>query len=400
MLSFHEPSKNKTRLKTFAPRKTFVTPFATPPLRSSPLLSATQPVTAGGMAAASATGGTGTFQNALSAAMPAAHQVQVQSGDTLIGLVKAHFRQNQQALSEGQATRLAHDIASRNQIDNPDLIWPGQTIDFSALKMPPLARSAPAGPQDLSPQSAQALRLLPGSTAQALAHRPVGDMAATGAHITAHLGATDTAPLRAREHPLLDRTLARAANKGYLPAQELAPVRERILSLAQRYNFQPDDFARLTLMESGGMNPQASNGNCHGIIQFCDGPNRGAASVGFKNNPRDILGVGLLQQLDLVDRYFSQAGLPVNGPPVGLDDLYLTVLTPAARRETRPDAPLPIAGPQARYLHVGHNTQAPITRNSILAGLYQLSDALLGPTPSRQAAVRHYADVAHSSPNH
>ncbi len=163
---------------------------------------------------------------------------------------------------------------------------------------------------------------------------------------------------------MLERTLERAVAKGFVPASDVNAVRDKVMALAERYNFQPDDFARLTLMESGGMNPQASNGNCHGIIQFCNGPNRGAASVGFKDNPRDILGMGLLQQLDLVDRYFSQAGLRVKGPPVGLDDLYLTVLTPAARQETRPDAPLPIAGPQARYLHVGQDTQAPITRNS------------------------------------
>jgi hypothetical protein len=153
------------------------------------------------------------------------------------------------------------------------------------------------------------------------------------------------------------------------------------------------------------MNPQASNGNCHGIIQFCDGPNRGAASVGFKDNPRAILGMGLLQQLDLVDRYFSQAGLRVKGPPVGLDDLYLTVLTPAARQETRPDAPLPIAGPQARYLHIGQDTRNPITRNSILSGLHQLTQNLLGqlpqvsatPAPSASPKVnlaRLYEDVA------
>jgi hypothetical protein len=157
--------------------------------------------------------------------------------------------------------------------------------------------------------------------------------------------------------------------------------------LAERYNFQPDDFARLTLMESGGMNPQASNGNCHGIIQFCDGANRGAASVGFKDNPRAILGMGLLQQLDLVDKYFAQAGLRVKGPPIGLDDLYLTVLTPAARQETRPDAPLPIAGPQARYLHVDQDTRAPITRNSILAGLHQLTQAMLPGLPSLQTGL-------------
>jgi hypothetical protein len=184
---------------------------------------------------------------------------------------------------------------------------------------------------------------------------------------------------RQRSAPGADKTLDRAVAKGFVPAKELPAVKDKILALADRYNFQPDDFARLSLMESGGLNPQASNGNCHGIIQFCDGPNRGAASVGFKDNPRAILGMGLLQQLDLVERYFSQAGLRVNGPPIGLDDLYLTVLTPAARQETRPDAPLPIAGPQARYLHVGQDTRGPITRNSILAGLHTLTNAMLPP---------------------
>jgi hypothetical protein len=66
--------------------------------------------------------------------------------------------------------------------------------------------------------------------------------------------------------------------------------------------------------------------------------------------------------------------------------LYLTVLTPAARQETRPDAPLPIAGPQARYLHVGQDTRGPITRNSILAGLHNLTNALL-PQAARAAAT-------------
>jgi hypothetical protein len=189
----------------------------------------------------------------------------------------------------------------------------------------------------------------------------------------------------------LDKTLDRAVAKGFVPAKEIPAVKDKILALADRYNFQPDDFARLSLMESGGLNPQASNGHCHGIIQFCDGPNRGAASVGFKDNPRAILGMGLLQQLDLVERYFSQAGLRVNGPPIGLDDLYLTVLTPAARQETRPDAPLPIAGPQARYLHVGQDTRGPITRNSILAGLHTLTNAMLPPTA--RAAVAPVAEA-------
>jgi hypothetical protein len=334
--------------------------------------------------AATGTGQRGSFGQVWAEVMPATPQVEVQSGDTLIGLVKAHYRQNQQAISEGQATRLAHQVATHNLLINPDLIFPGQAIDFSPLKLPPLARSPDTGPLALNALSARALSAL-------------GDTSQNTATAISRLSTKDNEALSARAHPVLDRTLARAAEKGFVPTAQLSQVRDRVLALAQRYNFQPDDFARLTLMESGGMNPQASNGNCHGIIQFCDGPNRGAASVGFKNNPRDILGVGLLQQLDLVDRYFEQAGLPVNGPPVGLDDLYLTVLTPAARRETRPDAALPIAGPQARYLHVGHNTQAPITRNSILSGLQQLSDALLGPGLGRSNASRRYADAAQSA---
>ena len=301
-----------------------------PPLPSLPALSPPAPSGSGALPAAS--GRSGAFGQMLADVAPRSGVVQAQEGDTLIGLVKAHYRQNQQPISEQQAMRLAHQVAARNQIDNPNLILTGQKIDFSSLQMPALARSETPGPLELSPRSAQSVAQLaspPPLTANALASRP----AAWASH-SASTG----------QHPVLDKTLERAVAKGFVPAAEVSAVKDRVLALADRYNFQPDDFARLSLMESGGMNPQASNGNCHGIIQFCNGPNRGAAAVGFKDNPRAILGMGLLQQLDLVDRYFSQAGLRVKGPPMGLDDLYLTVLTPAARQETRPDAPWPIAG--------------------------------------------------------
>ena len=343
------------------------------PLPSLPALS--PPATSGSGALLPASGRAGSFGQVLAEMAPRASLVQAQEGDTLIGLVKAHYRQNHQPITEQQAMRLAHQVAARNDIANPDLILTGQKINFLSLQMPALARGEPSGPLDLSPSSARSLARLAGPatlTANALASRPVGWTSNPGA---------------AGQHPVLDKTLERAVAKGFVPAAEATAVKDKILALADRYNFQPDDFARLSLMESGGMNPQASNGNCHGIIQFCDGPNRGAASVGLKDNPRAILGMGLLQQLDLVDRYFSQAGLRVKGPPVGLDDLYLTVLTPAARQETRPDAPLPIAGPQARYLHVGQDTRGPITRNSILAGLHNLTNALLPQAPRAATAA-------------
>ena len=63
-------------------------------------------------------------------------RVEVQKGDTLIGLVKAQHRQQGLSVSDPQAYRLAHRIAADNRISNPDLIRPGQKIDFSRLNLP------------------------------------------------------------------------------------------------------------------------------------------------------------------------------------------------------------------------------------------------------------------------
>ena len=80
----------------------------------------------------------------------------------------------------------------------------------------------------------------------------------------------------------------------------------------------------------------------------------------------------------------------------GRPDARLTVLTPAARNETRPDVNLNIAGPQASYLHVNRDTKAPITRASILQGLHQNAIDRLGlrnengqsPAAARAQAIR------------
>ena len=305
--------------------------------------------------------------------------IQVQRGDTLIGLVKTQHRQQGLPVSENQAFRLAHQIAADNRIANPDLIRPGQKIDFSRLNSPAAAK-APASPLDLPAAAKTALQQLP---APSLASTVTGNALASA------------------EHPLLDRVLERAAGKGFIPAQELAAVRHKIVQLSEKYNFRPDDFARLSLMESGGMNPQASNGHCHGVIQFCDGPARGAAAVGFANNAKAILGMSLFKQLDLVDQYFGKVGMPVKtdkqGATQGLDDLYLSILSPAARSELRPDAPLPIAGPQASLLHVGRSQRNPITRTSLVAGLHALTETILAAETSRKGPVRVYAEVANPS---
>ncbi|NDG15258.1 MAG: LysM peptidoglycan-binding domain-containing protein, partial [Betaproteobacteria bacterium] len=284
---------------------------------------------------------------------PRVPSIAVKEGDTLSGIVKNQMQAMGKPVSDNEATRLAQDIARTNGLSNPDRIFPGQRLNLSALN--PDATPASAKPADAQ----TALSMNAASQAKATSvMRPPSNLLATN-------------------HPVLQKTLDRAVAKGFIPPEDRQKVFDKILTMSRTYQFAPDDFARLTLMESDGMNPKASNNRCHGIIQFCDGPDRGAASAGFGSNPKAILGHSVLEQLDMVSKYFDETGLR-NGGPTSLDDLYLTVLTPAARREKAPDANLNIAGTQAQHLYVNRDKTAPITRNSIMQGLYQNALERLG----------------------
>jgi len=311
--------------------------------------------------------------NSTSILGPQTASVSVQSGDTLSGIVRQFMAASGKNIGQTESMRLAQDVARSNNLANANLIYPGQRINLAALQ--------------------QALN---GPSVDMQAGLPPPKLANPG---PSSLAPTAQVQLEARgnvsANPVLEKTLDRAVSKGFIPAHEKQAVMDKILQMSKEHKFKPDDFARLTLMESDGMNPRSTNNRCHGIIQFCDGPDRGAASAGFGQNPRAILGHSVLQQLDMVGKYFDDTGLK-NFGPAGLDDLYLTVLTPAARNETRPDANLNIAGPQAPYLHVNRDTKAPITRASILQGLHQNANDRLGlktengqtPAAARAQAIR------------
>lgn len=281
----------------------------------------------------------------------------VQAGQTLSGIVREQMAQRGVNISNNDAMRLAQTVARANNINNPNLIHPGQRLNLDSLNLTLL--------------QAQATNKATGAQTAA-AFNPNTSTALMGSAQVQLLSRVDRS-----YNPVLEKTIDRAIEKGFIPAQDKQAVMNKIVQLSEQHRFAPDDFARLTLMESDGMNPKASNNRCHGIIQFCDGPDRGAASAGFGSNPKAILGHSVLQQLDMVGKYFEDTGLK-NFGPVGLDDLYLTVLTPAARNETRPNVALNIPGQQAAYLHVNRDVRAPITRNSILAGLHQNANERLG----------------------
>lgn len=300
----------------------------------------------------------------------------VVSGDTLTSLVKDHAESQGLQLSNSQAHRWVQQIAQDNKISNVNRIFPGQQITLGAIPADVAAQASGQVQVASAAPSVQSVQSDSIPTATALQSQAVTAQASAVQAVTT----ARSRPQPAARHEVLDRTLDRAVAKGFIPPNERGDVRNKILTLATEHRFNPDDFARMTLMESDGMNPRATNQRCHGIIQFCGGPDRGAASAGYGDNPKAILGLSVYQQLHLVDRYFDDVGLKNKGP-AGLDDLYLSVLMPSARGETRADAPLNVSGPQARYLYEGRDSRAPMTRQSILQGLLQNAAERLGTAP-------------------
>ena len=319
----------------------------------------------------------------------------IASGETLIGVVRNQAQALGVKLNGNQEMRLAQQLASGNGIGNADRVYPGQSIKLGSIQ-------AELQSLQSSPGTAPSLAMV-----QPLSATPPASLASAAMvydvrspkftpltpALAATLNAVPNTPSAsvAGAHPVLQQTLDLAVAKGFIPAAEKSAVYDKILQMADNHGFAPDDFARMTLMESDGMNPRASNQRCHGIIQFCDGPSRGAASAGYAANPRAILDLSVHKQLSLVDKYFDDVGLKNQGP-AGLEDLYLSVLNPASRTTAQSNVPLNIQGQQARALHVGSDTNAPITRQSIRQGLLSNAAARLGQM--LPAAVRVQAQRA------
>ena len=268
----------------------------------------------------------------------------VKSRDTLSQIVRQEASSRGIELNQAQIYKEVLALAKDNDLSNPNQIRVGQTLKIQQLQA------------HLS------------STAAATSSNASAPKAQSSAAVAVTEPAAKVTPANTTAHSVLQQTLDRAVARGFIPANEKQDVYNKILQVANKHRFSPDDFARLTLMESDGMNPQATNQRCHGIIQFCEGPAQGAAGVGYGQAPKAILNLSVYQQLHLVDTYFDKVGLKKQGQ-VQLDELYLAVLQPAARAETRPEVPLEIPGNQAHALYEGRNPQAPITRNSIIQGL-------------------------------
>jgi hypothetical protein len=292
----------------------------------------------------------------------------IKPGDTLTGIVREQAQISGVKLTPSEEFRWTQALAADNGIQNANAIFPGQKIQLQ--KMLSQWQAGQTQPQGVAQNAGSA-----NTTTAAKANEVIPTIVVTATRPSNSLQKPNY--INAVAHPVLSKTLDRAVARGFIPKVEQQDVYNKVLQVANKHKFSPDDFARLTLMESDGMNPQATNTRCHGIIQFCDGPARGAAEVGFGNSPKSILGLSVYQQLHLVDTYFDRVGLKKEGS-VPLDELYLAVLQPAARSEKRPEEPLGIPGKQAKYMYEGRDPQAPMTRVSITQGLLQNAADRLG----------------------
>ncbi len=278
------------------------------------------------------------------AATVSPQQYTVRPGDNMFSIARRMLEGQGADASDQATTRVATQLALGNRLVNPDMIFPRQIINLGAL----------------------------GNGDRVASHVRVDTLASPEPPVANKAVATlkiQSAP-KTLANPIMEKMLDRAVSLQYIGASERDAVRSKMISISSEYQSNADDLATVMLMESDGMNPKANNGHCYGVIQFCDGPNRGAASVGYASNPKNILKLGVMDQLDLVKKYFDETGLKKMASPT-LEDLYLTVLRPASRAERDPRANLQIPGTQATVLYPGNDRNLPITRQSLLAGLQQ-----------------------------
>ena len=278
------------------------------------------------------------------AATVSPQQYTVRPGDNMFSIARRMLEGQGADASDQATTRVATQLALGNRLVNPDMIFPGQIINLGALGNGDRVASRVRVDTLASPEP------------------PVANKAVATLKI-------QSAP-KTLANPIMEKMLDRAVSLQYIGASERDAVRSKMISISSEYQSNADDLATVMLMESDGMNPKANNGHCYGVIQFCDGPNRGAASVGYASNPKNILKLGVMDQLDLVKKYFDETGLKKMASPT-LEDLYLTVLRPASRAERDPRANLQIPGNQAAVLYPRNDRNLPITRQSLLAGLQQ-----------------------------
>jgi hypothetical protein len=187
------------------------------------------------------------------AQQPATQSVRsIKPGDTLTGIVREQAQISGVKLTPSEEFRWTQALAADNGIQNANTIFPGQKIQLQ--NMLSQWQAGQTQPQGMAQNSTSASA---SNTTVAKTNEAIPTIVVTAARPTNSLHKPNY--INAVAHPVLSKTLDRAVARGFIPKVEQQDVYNKVLQVANKHKFSPDDFARLTLMESDGMNPQATN---------------------------------------------------------------------------------------------------------------------------------------------
>ncbi|MFY8055215.1 MAG: hypothetical protein ACOVNN_07570, partial [Limnohabitans sp.] len=158
----------------------------------------------------------------------------VRAGQTLSGIVREQMAQRGVNVSNGEALRLAQMVAQSNKMPNANLIHPGQSLNLDSLNL--------SLQQGLAVKNATQVAIAQNN---ANFNGPLPNASINSATQIQLLNKGDRS-----NNPVLEKTLDRAIEKGFMPASDKQAVMNKIIQLSIQHRFAPDDFARLTLMES------------------------------------------------------------------------------------------------------------------------------------------------------
>jgi hypothetical protein len=123
----------------------------------------------------------------------------------------------------------------------------------------------------------------------------------------------------------------------------------------------------------GTINPAAKNDYCGGLIQFCNGPNAGAAEVGV--DAHTIASMSAMDQLPLIRQYLSTKGIAKGQDLV---TTYLAILYPAAMDASRGERLENTIPEQAPHLYGPGGSLSKETIEAGLLGKAKVSGSSIG----------------------
>lgn len=173
--------------------------------------------------------------------------------------------------------------------------------------------------------------------------------------------------------------------------QDKAAFIEGINKISDELGISRDYLPIIMVTETGidgTINPAAKNDFCGGLIQFCNGPNAGAAEVGV--DAHTIASMSAMDQLPLIRQYLSTKGIAKGQDLV---TTYLAILYPAAMDASRGERLENTIPEQAPHLYGPGGSLSKETIEAGLLGKAKVSGGSIGGASTSIAGDSKFAPL-------